>query len=263
MLKPRWILLALVFCLPFTAQAQTDQEAKRETRATDRMFLTFGQEATLVDRQWWEGRLEYLDLSGGTDRTILRAVAAFQPWDQVEFGGTVGFGDSSGFGGSGSGATDLDLWAKYHFGEDDRTEYAAGGLVIVPTGDDAARLGNDSFAFGAFGSVRHRGKRATFSGNLAVRLNGDGVTNSGGSADGDTSFELGAGVIVPANDRLSFIGEVRFETERFDGFESDLRALGGINLQAGKTGGFRAALAIGLTDGAPDLQIIAGYASTF
>lgn len=259
MLKPRWILLALVFCLPFTAQAQTDQEARRETRATDRMFLTFGQEATLVDRQWWEGRLEYLDGSSGSDATILRAVAAFQPWDQVEFGGTVGFGDTDGFVGSGTGATDLDLWAKFHFGKDDRTEYAAGGLFIIPTGDDTAGLGNDSFAFGGFGSVRHHGKRAIYSGNVAVRLNGDGV----GNIDGDTSVELGAGVIVPANERLSFIGEVRYETERFDGFESDLRALGGINLQAGKTGGFRAALAIGLTDGAPDLQIIAGYASTF
>jgi len=259
MIKARWILLALVCCLPFTAQAQTEQETKRDPGATDRMFLTFGQEATLVDRQWWEGQLEYLDGSSGFDATILRVVAAFQPWEQVEFGGTVGFGDTDGFVGSGSGATDLDLWAKYHFGEGDRTQYAAGGLLIVPTGDDAAGLGNDSFAFGAFGSVRHRGKRATFSGNLALRLNGDGI----GDTNGETSVEVGAGVIIPANDKLSFIGEVRFETERFSGFESDLRALGGINLSAGKSGALRAALAIGLTDGAPDLQVIAGYAATF
>jgi hypothetical protein len=255
MIKPGSILLALVFCLPLTAQAQTDQAAKREPRATDRMFLTFGQEATLVDRQWWEGQVEYLDLASGFDVTILRLVAAFQPWNQVELGGTVGFGDTD----YGSGATDLDFWAKYHFGKGGKTEYAAGGLLVVPTGDDAAGLGNDSFAFGGFGSFRHRAKRATFAGNLAVRLNSDGV----GNRDGETSFELGGGVIIPTNDKLSFIGEVRFESERLRGYESDLRALGGINLAAGKSGAFRAALALGLTDGAPDLQVIAGYASTF
>ena len=273
MLKPRWILLALVLCLPFTAQAQTDQAdpadpadpakteraARRAAGAVDRLFLTFGQEARLVDRQWWEGRLEYLDGSSGADATILSVVAAFQPWDQVEFGGHVGFGDSDGFAGSGSGATDLDLWAKYHFGEGDKTEYAAGGLVIVPTGDDAAGLGYDSFAFGGFGSVRHQGRRATFSGNLAVRLNGDGISGT----DGDTSIEIGLGAIVPANEKLSFVAEARFETERFDGFESDTRVLGGINLAAGKSGAFRAAIAVGLTDGAPDVQVLAGYASTF
>ena len=262
MLKPRLILLALMFCLPFTALAQTEEAEKkavREPAAVDRLYLTFGQEATLVDRQWWEGRFDYIDLSSGVDIMGLRAVAAFQPWDEVEFGGTVGFADSDGFPGSGSGATDLDLWAKFHFGEGGKRQYAAGGLVIVPTGDDAAGLGADSFSFGGFGSVRHQGRRAIFSGNLALRVNGDGVPG----ANGETSIEVGLGAIVPANDKLSFIAETRFETERFEGSESDFRALGGINLATGGNGAFRAAVAVGLTDGAPDLQLIAGYAATF
>ena len=37
----------------------------------------------------------------------------------------------------------------------------------------------------------------------------------------------------------------------------------GINLRAGKGGVFRAALAFGLTDGAPDSQLIAGFAKAF
>ena len=263
--KARWILLALVFCLPLSAQAQTDdaKPEKRAANATDRMFLTFGQEATLVDRQWWEGQLEYLDGSSGFDATILRLVAAFQPWDQVEFGGRVGFGDTSGFAAAGSGATDLDIWAKYHFGEGGKTDFATGGLLIVPTGDDTARLGNDAFSFGGFGSFRHTGRRATFTGNVAVRVNGDGRRGGTVDIDGETSVELGAGVLIPANDRLSFVGEARFETERLSNDESDLRVLGGINLAAGGNGAFRAALSLGLTDGAPDLQVIAGYAATF
>lgn len=254
----KWILPAVVFCLPFSVQAQPTTEegtaTAREAGPYDRMFLSFGQEATLVDRQWWEGQLEYRDGDQMPDATILRVIAAFQPWDLVEIGGTVGFGNAEG-----SGATDMDLWIKYHFGEGGRTEWATGGLLTVPTGDDAAGLGNDSFALGAFGSMRHRADRFTFSGNVAVRANDDGI----GSVDGKTSFVVGAGVMLPANDRLSWIGETQFESARFSGGDSDLRALGGINLATGNRGAFRAALSIGLTNGAPNGQLILGYASMF
>ena len=142
-----WILLAAVVCLPVAAQtepSQDDPNTRRQVRATDRLFLSFAEEATLVDRQWWEGQAEFQD-GNGFDAKILRGVAAFQPWAQVEFGGRVGFGDSSsGVLPDGSGATDLDLWAKYHFGSSGKTEFAAGGIATVPTGDDAVGLGFDA-----------------------------------------------------------------------------------------------------------------------
>jgi len=260
------LLLAFFVWLPVAAQTdppQADSNTTPRAGATDRLFLSFAEEATLVDRQWWEGQLELQD-GNGFDATILNVVAAFQPWAQVEFGGRVGFGDTSrpGLLADGSGATDLDLWAKYHFGSGEKTEFAAGGVATVPTGDDAVGLGLDAFSFGAFGSLRHRGERFTFHGNIGLSGNGDGSV-FGLNLNGETSFTAGAGVLIPTNGRLTFVGEARFESERFSGFDSDTRLLGGINLGAGKGGVFRAALALGLTDGAPDGQLIAGYAATF
>jgi hypothetical protein len=262
-----WILLAIVACLPVAAQTDSTEQANTTASsalsATDRLFLSFAEEATLVDRQWWEGQAEIQDGSG-YDARILRGVAAFQPWDGVEFGGRVGFGDTSLPGAlpDGSGATDLDAWAKYHFGSGGKTEFAGGGVATVPTGDDTAGLGQDAFSFGAFGSMRYHGDRFVFAGNLGVRGNGDGRI-FGVDLNGETSITAGAGVLVPTNRNLTFVGELRYESERFSGFDSDTRLLGGINLGVGTGGVFRAAIAFGLTDGAPDGQLIAGYAATF
>jgi hypothetical protein len=263
-----WILLAFLVCVPAAAQTDPPQEdataaQPRQTGATDRLFLSFAEEATLVDRQWWEGQAEFLDGSG-FDAQILRGVAAFQPWDQVEFGGSVGFGNTSTTTlPDGSGATDLDLWAKYHFGAGGTTEFAVGGVATIPTGDDAVGLGFDSFAFGAFGSFRHRSKRFVFTGNLGINSNGGGQV-FGNNLSGETSFIGGFGMLIPTGGKVTFVGEARYESERFDGFDSDSRLLGGVNLGVGNGGGvFRAALAVGLTDGAPDGQLIVGYAATF
>jgi hypothetical protein len=264
---PASLLLIVLACLPVAAQTDapepTTSTTTRTAHATDRLFLSFAEEATLVDRQWWEGQAEVQD-GDGFDARLLRAVAAFQPWAQVEFGGRVGFGDTSlpGTLPDGSGATDLDLWAKYHFGSSGRTQFAAGGLATIPTGDDTAGLGFDSFAFGVFGSMRHQGERLTFSGNVGVNRDGDGQL-FGVSLDGETSFTAGAGVLIPSSDRVTFVGEARFQSERFTGADADTRILGGINLGAGKSGVFRAALALGLTDGAPDGQLTVGYAAMF
>lgn len=260
-----WILMALLACLPVAAQTDSGEETRQPRRASvpmERLFLSFAEEAQLVDRQWWEGQLEFQDGSG-FDATILRGVAAFQPWDDVEFGGSVGFGDTSVSGSSagGSGATDLDLWAKYHFGDRSDVEYAAGGRLIVPTGDDSVGLGGDAFSFGVFGSLRKETDRLVFHGSAGVNVTGDGRI-FGFNTQGETALTAAAGVVIPANERLGFVGEARYEGERFDGFDSATRLLGGINLKAGD-GMFRAAIAFGLTDGAPDAQLIAGWAAMF
>ncbi len=265
---PVWILLIGLASLPVAAQTDVSEQptstTTRTTAATDRLFLSFAEEATLVDRQWWEGQAELQD-GDGFDARILRAVAAFQPWARVEFGGRVGFGDTSlpGTLPDGSGATDLDLWAKYHFDSSGKTQFAAGGLATIPTGDDTAGLGFDSFAFGVFGSLRHQGERMTFSGNIGINRDGDGQRFGTVTLDGETSFTAGAGVLIPGGGRVTFVGEARFQSERFSGTESDTRILGGINLGVGKSGVFRAALALGLSDGAPDGQLTVGYAAMF
>jgi hypothetical protein len=110
--------------------------------------------------------------------------------------------------------------------------------------------------------MRHHGDRYVLTGNIGANLNGDGRI-FGLDIDGETSLTAGVGVLFPAGERLTFVGEARHETNRFTGADSDTRLLGGINLSCGEGRVFRAALALGLTDGAPDGQLIAAYAWTF
>jgi hypothetical protein len=74
---------------------------------------------------------------------------------------------------------------------------------------------------------------------------------------------MGMGVLVPLTDRLTAVGEGKIESSRFDGGDSDFRLLGGLNWRLKDRGVARVALALGLTDGAPDAQFLAGYALTF
>ncbi len=256
-LGPFAVLAAAALLAPVLA-------ADRATSPQDRLFLSFIEDATYTDGQWWEGQLE---LSDGefVDSTVLRGVVALKIRDRVEVGGRVGFGDTDAPGGAGgNGATDLDLWGKYHFGTvNDRTEFSAGAIATVPTGDEDDGLGTDAFSVAAFGAVRHRLNRAILTGNVGVRVNGDAQPFGGPDVDGETSPFLGAGVIVPLSDRVAFVGEGRWEDGRFDGADSDARLLGGLNWRVSNVGQLRTAIAVGLDDGAPDGQVLVGYAAQF
>ncbi len=234
------------------------------TSAPDRLFLAFIEDAAAANRQWWEGQLGTANWDR-FDAAILTGVAAFQTWDDVELGGRVGFGntDLSGGGPDGSGATDLELWGKYLLGHVESTEFAVGGVITVPTGDETAGLGSDAFGGSAFGALRHRLERLIITGHLGLQMNGDGMRFGGPERDGETVLQLGLGAIFPFSDNLSGVAELAFRDGRLDGDDDDTRALGGINWRPGSRGMFRAAIGFGLSDGAPDLQAQAGYAAQF
>lgn len=229
----------------------------------DRLFLSFAEEAAVPPSQWWEGQVRYTDASP-FDALEARLQAAFQPIPNLEVGGRFGFGNSDGPGGAGgTGATDLDAWGKFIFGGvAQNTDFAVGGLVTVPTGDDTAGLGRDAFDFEAFGSLRHRSAQAIISASTGFRISGDGQIG-GVSFSGKNSFFVAGGVLVPVSDPWSFVGELRMETETVEGGDPDFRALGGVNWRPFTRGILRGAVTLGLTDGAPDFQITAGYAYTF
>jgi hypothetical protein len=233
----------------------------------DRLFLSFAEDASIANRQWWEGQIEYSDGSDDLpwDRTILRGVFAINPIKNLEIGGRVGFGSTSAPDDipDGSGATDLEAWGKWSFGNYQNTAFAAGGLVTVPTGDETSGLGTDAFSLKAFGSLRHKLPNATFTANVGVRLNNDGSLGPGNDIDGKTSASLGLGLILPLSQQLSFVGEMALETARFEDLDSDTRILAGVNWSPAKRGIFRGALGFGLTDGSPDFTLLAGYAYTF
>lgn len=231
---------------------------------TSRLFLSFAEDAAFVPQQWWEGQLEFSDMDS-LDAVLVRGVAAFQPVKKLEVGVRVGFGSTDGPPGfpDGSGATDLDVWGKWNLGTaEGKTDFAVGALATVPTGDDTAGLGFDAFDFEVFGALRHRAANATIAAHLGVRGNGDGQIR-GADLDGKTSAAFGAAILYPASDTVSLVGEISVETERFRQLDSDTRILGGVNWRAFDRGVLRGAVAVGITDGAPDVQLIAGYAFTF
>ena len=258
----------LFLALPAFAQAAT---SKSSTSGQDRLFLTFAEEAAVVPHQWWEGQLEFRD-GNPIDATILRGIVALKPWENVEVGGRVGFGntDSSNNLPDGSGATDLDLWGKFHFGTAGaQTEFAAGALVTVPTGDDSVGLGDDSFDLAGFGSVRFHTDQLILSGVAGIRFNGDGQmfggeeSPEGFDTQGNTSVLISGGALYPVSDVFSLTGEAYFESERIEGADSDFRLGAGANWRPFNRGMLRGAVIIGLSDGAPDAQVLASYAYTF
>jgi hypothetical protein len=233
----------------------------------DRLFLAFSQEAALVPSQWWEGQVEYLDGGGDipVNAFLVRGVFAFHPVQSLEVGGKVGFGETHATGAlpDGNGATDLDVYGKWVFADAvANTDFSVGLDLTVPTGDDTAGLGFNSFAGQAFGAVRYRMQNIVVGGHVGVRLNGNG-RYQGVPLDGKASYEFGASALFLLASQVSLVAEAQLETERFDNIDSAAQLLAGFNWMAFKRGMFRAAIAGGLTDGAPNYRVLLGYAYTF
>ena len=145
-----------------TSEIPATTTSTTNTSSHDRLYINFIEDAMVVDEQWWEGWLQYDD-ADYVKRTILFGRAAFQPWDSVEVGASIGFGstDISGSGNDGTGATDLNLWGKYFWNlNNDRVEVSAGGIVTIPSGDDSVGLGFDAWGLKGFGAARYRLKPA-------------------------------------------------------------------------------------------------------
>jgi len=240
------------------------------TPATDRLFIGFAQDAVLADQQWWEGQLEFASHED-LDTVVARLIFAVQPYERMEFGGNIGFGDSDLPGtnnGEGTGATDLDLWGKYALGTmDDGSHLATGILVTIPTGDDSAGLGEDAFKIGAFLSSRKAYKPFDLVGHVGVNFNGDGRI-FGFDLEGKVSAVLGAGLVFHQTDDISFVVEANLETKKYkqdagDFGDDDFSVLGGIDWRMGTKGMLRGSVAFGLSDGAQDHRLSLGYAARF
>lgn len=263
------VLLAAVAAAPavFAADPVPASTPQGRSGTADRLFLSFAQDAAIAPSQWWEGQLEYDDGSKDipVDAFIVRGVVAFQPVKNLEVGGNVGLGNTNADPSlpDGTGATDFNLYGKWMFpNAASKVDFTAGVLATVPTGDDTAGLGFNSFGAQAFGAMRYTMDGAVIGGHVGARFNGDGQFQ-GFDLQGKTSYELGVCALFPLANQVTIVAEGRIETARFEGFDSSADLLGGINWKAFDRGVLRGAIAGGLTDGSPNVRVILGYAYTF
>jgi hypothetical protein len=265
--RPALTLVALAIAVPAVLAADPAAKPAPVYGMSDRLFLSFVQDAAIAPSQWWEGQLEYQNGSSEmpVDALIVRGVFAFQPIRNLEVGGSFGLGNSNtppGFN-DGTGATDLNLFGKWMFvNAADHVDFSVGGVLTLPTGDDTAGLGYNSFAFQAFGAMRYRMDGAIIGGHIGARYNGDGEF-LGSDINGKSSFELGICALFPMANEVTLTAEAQIETSRFQDVDSTANIVGGVDWHAFKRGVFRAAVSAGLTDATPNYRILAGYAYTF
>ncbi len=255
-----WLILdvAMIFCAmilgaPAAAWAQSGSGGGE--RAEARLFQRFVEDASVVPGGWLEAQYSYENLNDGT-RHRIGPIIAFRLGHDVEAGLRFGYEKLSLDGlPDGSGVSDIDLYAKYRF-PGAASRFALGVLYKAPTAEKDKGIGTGSSDFELFGAVRSDLHAVSLVANAGVRFNGS--TDPPFAATKD-SFLFGAGILLPAASAATFSIEASYETRRFAGVHTDGRLTLGVQTFgiAGR-GGFRGAIGIPLTDGAPDLNLIAG-----
>jgi hypothetical protein len=233
----------------------------------DRLFLSFVEDAVFVERRHAEADIVALDFDGGsTFVSQLVAAFAFESLPRLEFGARLGYAgtDFDEPLSDQTGLTDLEAWGKFSIGKSlqSSTRWTAGFLLTFPTGEVETGVAGDAFRSKLFGAVRFDVGSVTVSANAGLRVNED-LDVGPVTLDGTVAGSFGAAAIYPVNDKLVLVGELTYEGKRVDEGEDDARLLGGVNWKPLREGFFRLALAAGLADGAPDTQLIVGYAFDF
>lgn len=228
-------------------------------RDARRLFQRFVEDAAILPGGWIEGRLVYGNLPDG-DSTLLGPLIAFRLAPSVEAGLRFGFLDVDRDSGvNASGFSDIDIYLKYRPSRLGNRRLAFGALVKAATADDRDGLGTGETDVEIFTAYRANLQAVTLVFNGGIRLNGDPP-----GVDIENSILFGGGILLPATQRLTFILEGSWETERVEGADEDGRLTTGMQLMGRDgRGGFRAAVALPLTDAAPDYEVLAGALFTY
>ncbi len=240
-----------------------------------RSFQSFIPEADIVEKQWYG--LEFRYQNGAVppvesaDGYLLTPTIALSPLKNLEVGGTFSWIDYSmnndievspgdTFSGD-SGIGDITVWGKYRF-LDGPVAAAAGLFVTLPTGSEDKGLGTGEVDWAIFGGTRVKAGSGYFDGNVTMRFNHD-ATVLNQELDGKTSISLAAGYMWQPYKDWAFSGELTADSERYAGASSDFRVTAGAQFLGLKHSRLRGAASLGLTDGAPNFEVILGYAFAF
>ena len=227
--------------------------ADRDAR---RLFQRFAEDAAIIPGGWVEGLLSYEHFDGGVDRAFLVGLLAFQVGEENEAGLRLGFEwlEADAPDPDGTGLADIDVYFKHRFAG--ASPCAIGGLLKLPTADEDEGLGTGKADFEFFGACRANLEAVSFTANAGARYNGDPDPPF---PESEVSILAGAGAIFPVGREMSIIVETTWESERLDGVGNDARLIIGLQGVATRPGfGFRGALALPLTDAAPDYQVVFG-----
>jgi hypothetical protein len=258
--------------MPVVTLARSQAKTAATAAPDDRRFVQiFIEDAAVVENFWIEGQVRFQSVSNDDDLFRVGPVIAFSFLDNLEIGARLDYIDRDlQGGGSASGLGDTTAWGKWQFFHNP-VQFTVGVELYLPTGDEDELLGTGEFDIGVFGAVRKNLDQAYITGYFGFRDNGDatvgGAVGTEQNLKGDTSIFLGGGVMFPINDRFALSGELRVETERYEdsvkgveGGESLIDLTAGAYWYLSKKATLRAGIGIGLDDGAPDWQLIGGFA---
>ena len=229
--------------------APSDRDARR-------LFQRFAEDAAIIPGGWVEGLFSFEHFDSGAERAFLEGLFAFQVGEANEAGLRFGFewlnADASDL--DGNGLADIDVYFKHRFAGP--SPCAIGGLLKLPTAKEDEGLGTGKADFELFGACRANLDAVSFTANAGARYNGDPDPPF---PESEVSLLAGAGAIFPVGREISIVIEGTWESERLDGVGNDSRLTIGLQGVAARPGfGFRGALALPLTDAAPDYQVLVG-----
>ncbi len=154
------------------------------------------------------------------------------------------------FGRNRDGISDLLLHVKHHI-PGRRAQFAIGGYITLPVGDEEVGAGDD-LDLGFFGALRH-----SLNANTALTATA-GLDFFERGDDYDLALRLGGGIIHRTTDRLALVGELLIRTE------SDTVLLaGGLDYRVSPQGRLRPGLGIGLSDETADFTLALSYLHVF
>lgn len=222
------------------------------------------EDAAYAEQAYMEGQFRYQDVDGGESSILFGGLGAVTVADDFEVGAFIGFKSTDPDVGDGeSGLLDIDVYGRYNFKPiqtDAADIFATTGLLLsLPVGSEDLYEGTlDAEGFGA---ARFAFDTFVLTGALGLRINGDyerDVPGGVATADGELSIVLTGGGLLPVSDTVTLTGELDIETARFDRGDSDVRLTPGVDVLTGDALHLRGGVGIGLTDGAPDLELILG-----
>jgi hypothetical protein len=225
-----------------------------------RLLKNFVLDGSIQPNVWLEGqwRMESnLPIPGGGNgtRNTVEGILALGFKGRFETGLTWGgVSIDPDQGSEESGAGDLEVYGKYLI-HDAPLKVAVGGLVKIPTADSDKGLGSGSADWEGFVAVRRDFGTIQAVGSAGLRQNGDPDVDG---VRGQASVLAGGGVLFELGKRCFGSVELSYESRRYEGLSSDFRLTPGFLLRLGERGFFRAGFGIGLSDGAPDTEALAG-----